>query len=387
VPHKIAHLTSVHPRYDTRIFLKECRSLASSGYDVSLLVADGRGDETIDGVVIRDAGASSGRLQRMLFTTRRVYKKAIELDAAIYHLHDPELLPVGLKLRRRGKCVIFDAHEDVPKQLLAKKYLGPRRLRLLSHVYARFERYACRRLDGVVAATPTIRDKFKEINEQSIVVNNFPFLDELETDVSWNEEKHSVCYVGAISATRGIREIVEAMAKLKGSARLLLAGSFAEAETEREVRLLPGWGKVDALGYIDREELRRVLSRSAAGLVTLHATPNHMEAHPIKMFEYMSAGIPVIASDIPLWRKIVEDAECGYCVDPLDSTAIAEKIDSILSNQANARRLGANGRRAIEEKYNWPVEEQKLLEFYASLLDEASPDSRRRGSSETKEGC
>jgi glycosyltransferase involved in cell wall biosynthesis len=365
---KIAHLTSVHPRYDTRIFLKECRSLASNGYDVSLLVADGRGDEIIDGVAILDVGVLAGRLKRMLLATRRIYNKAIALDAAIYHLHDPELLPVGLKLRRRGKRVIFDAHEDVPKQLLAKKYLGPRRLRLLSRVYSRFEQYACRRIAGVVAATPTIRDKFQAINARSIVVNNFPLLDELDIDASCDEDKSFVCYVGAISATRGIREIVDAMGKVQSPVRLLLAGIFAEQDTEREVRSSPGWGRVDALGYIDRTKLRRVLGQSAAGLVTLHPTPNHMDAHPIKMFEYMSAGIPVIASDIPLWQKIVEEADCGYCVDPRDSIAIAERIDAIFANPAEARRLGANGRRAIEEKYNWPVEEKKLLEFYASLL-------------------
>jgi glycosyltransferase involved in cell wall biosynthesis len=304
----------------------------------------------------------------MLFSTRRIYKKAIALDAAIYHLHDPELLPVGLKLRRHGKNVIFDAHEDVPKQLLAKKYLGPRSLRLLSWIYSRFEKYACRRINGIVAATPTIRDKFQAINNRSIVVNNYPFLDELEIDASHDENKSSVCYVGAISATRGIREIVTAMDKLKSPARLLLAGTFAEQDVEREVRSLPGWSRVDALGYIDRTELRHVLGQSAAGLVTLHPTPNHMEAHPIKMFEYMSAGIAVIASDIPLWQKIVEDADCGYCVNPLDSAAIAERIDAILADPTEARRLGANGRRAIEEKYNWPVEEKKLLDFYASLL-------------------
>jgi glycosyltransferase involved in cell wall biosynthesis len=369
---KTVHLTSVHPRYDTRIFLKECRSLAANGYDVSLLVADGKGDEKKDGVQILDVGASSGRLARMAMTTRRILKRAIALDAAIYHLHDPELLPVGLSLTRRGKQVIFDAHEDVPKQLLAKTYLGPRRLRLISRLYASFERYACRRFAGVVAATPTIGDKFLAINDQTVVVNNFPFLDELESDMPWDQDRDSVCYVGAISATRGIREIVEAIGKAKPSARLILAGAFAEPNTEEDVRSMQGWSKTEALGYIGRDELREVLGRSAAGLVTLHRTPNHMESQPIKMFEYMSAGIPVIASDIPLWQRIISEAECGYCVDPHDSDAIAAKIDELLSNQAEAKRLGANGRRAIEDRYNWTAEERKLLGLYATLTGQSS---------------
>lgn len=365
---RVAHLTSVHPRRDSRIFLKECRSLAAHGYDVSLLVADGNGDETKDGVQILDVGASSGRLARMVMTTRRILKSAIALDAAIYHLHDPELLPVGLALTRRGKRVIFDAHEDVPKQLLAKKYLGPRRLRLISWLYARLERYACACFAGIVAATPTIGEKFRAINERSVVVSNFPLLDELESELTWDQDREAVCYVGAISETRGIREIVEAIGKSRSPARLLLAGSFAEREIEEQVRAMPGWNRTDALGYVGRDELRAVLGRSAAGLVTLHRTPNHMEALPIKMFEYMSAGIPVIASDIPLWREIVSAAECGFCVDPHDPDAIAAVIDELLTDQDKARRMGANGRHAVEQQFNWPAEERKLLGFYAELL-------------------
>lgn len=128
----IAHLTSAHSRTDTSIFIKQCRSLAAKGYDVSLLVADNMGDEYKDGVKIVDVGRQPGRLNRMFKTTRRVFKKAVELDADIYHLHDPELIPIGLKLKRLGKKVIFDAHEDLPRQLLSKPYLGPMSARVLS---------------------------------------------------------------------------------------------------------------------------------------------------------------------------------------------------------------------------------------------------------------
>jgi len=368
----VAHLTSAHARNDTRIFLKQCRGLASNGYDVSLIVADGSGDEVVDGVTVLDVGAASGRLSRMFGASRRVYRKAVELNADIYHLHDPELIPFGLRLRRTGRTVIYDAHEDVPKQMLGKPYLGPRRLQALARAYASFERYAARRLDGIVAATPAIGDKFSRLNEHTAVVNNYPLIDELYTNDSWNRKNDTVCYVGGISAARGIREMVAAMDNVSSPARLLLAGMFFGPDLESEVESIPGWARTNALGFVGRDRLRSVLDESVAGLVTLHPTPNHLESHPIKMFEYMAAGIPVIASDFPLWRSIIEGAECGYCVDPLDPAAIAECIDRLVTDKDEARRLGENGRRAIIERYNWANEEKALLEFYASVSRDSS---------------
>src|SRR5699024_2888763 len=113
----VVHLTSVHPRFDTRIFFKECQSLALSGYKVSLIVADVFHNETKSGVVIIDVGKSQDRLDRIINVTRRVYSQALSLDADVYHVHDPELLPCALKLKRKGKIVVFDSHEDVSKQL------------------------------------------------------------------------------------------------------------------------------------------------------------------------------------------------------------------------------------------------------------------------------
>jgi glycosyltransferase involved in cell wall biosynthesis len=364
---RIAHLTSAHPRDDTRVFLKECRSLAAHGHQVSLVVADGRGDEMRDGVAIVDVGRSTGRLGRMFKATRLVYQKAVELDADVYHLHDPELLPLGLRLKRRGKRVVFDAHEDVPKQLLGKHYLHPWVRRVLSWGFAHFERHACARFDGVVAATPYIRDKFLAINPRSVDINNFPMIGELESPVTWQDKADEVCYVGSIAEIRGIKQLVRAMDATRQPARLNLVGGFAEARVEAEVRTYPGWSKVNAMGVQGREGVRDVLGRSVAGVVTLHPTINYLDSLPIKMFEYMSAGIPVIASDFDLWRAIVQDNDCGVCVNPLDPAAIASAIDHLLSHRAEAEKMGRNGRQAVLSRYNWAREEHKLVEFYDRL--------------------
>jgi glycosyltransferase involved in cell wall biosynthesis len=364
---RIVHLSSVHSRNDTRIFLKQCRSLALQGYDVTLVVADDKGDEVKDGVKILDVGSVPGRLNRILRTTQRVFEKAVDLDAAVYHLHDPELIPYGLKLRQQEKKVVFDSHEDLPKQLQAKPYLGGLMQRVLPEMVARYERYACRKFNGIIAATPFIREKFLAINRHTVDVNNFPLVGELDAPVPWTEKYDQVCYVGGLTAIRGVREMVRACELLQTPARLSMGGDFSDSGLEAEVKGYPGWARVDNLGYLDRAEVRETLRRSVAGLVTLHPVINYCDALPVKMFEYMAAGIPVIASDIPLWREIVESARCGLCVDPMDPAAIAGAIDWLLMNPDQACRMGQNGRRAVATRYNWSIEEKKLCSFYAAL--------------------
>ena len=367
---EVAHLSSVHPRLDPRIFVKECRSLSAAGFQVYLVVADGKGDDEQDGVRICDVGRVSGRLRRILITSRRVLKRALELDAQLYHLHDPELLTIAGPLLRAGKTVIFDAHEDVPVQIRGKPHLHPWIRPLLSRLYQAYELRVTRQLGAVVTATPFIRDKFLSVNPNSVDVNNFPIPDELVSlDTRPDVNLHQVCYVGAISVSRGIREVVKAMNLVNSDTRLILCGKFEVERVHREVETFDGWRRVDARGWLGREAIKDVLSQCVAGLVTLHPQQNYVDAHPVKMFEYMSAGLPVICSNFPLWRSIVEGSDCGVCVDPEQPAEIAEAIDFLVQNPARAAEMGQNGRKAIEQKYNWPAEERKLIELYTRLTD------------------
>ncbi len=366
---KITHLTSAHPRYDTRIFIKMCSSLAkNSEYDVSLVVADGFGDETKNSVNIIDVGAKSGgRISRMTSTVKKVYQKAKELKSNIYHLHDPELIPIGLKLKKFGAKVIFDAHEDLPKQLLGKPYLNAISKRFLSKSAELYEKYSLKKFDFIITATPYIRDKFLKINKNSCDINNFPIIEELSNTTPWNQKNDEVCYIGGIAKIRGIKEIVKAM-ELTDIARVNLGGKFSEKDVELEVKSYKGWDKVNELGFLNRDEVVTILSLSKAGLVTLHPIINYIDALPVKMFEYMAAGIPVISSDIKLWKDIVDDAKCGICVNPLNPKEIADAIEYIISNPQEAELMGKNGKNAIIEKYNWQIEEKKLYKVYESLV-------------------
>lgn len=363
---RVAHLTTAHPRADVRIFHKECESLAAAGYDVQLLVADGKGPEEVAGVTVHDIGAVTGRARRILLQPWRMWRAARHLKARLYHFHDPELIPVAMLLRWGGAEVVYDSHEDVPRAVLSKYWIQPLLRKLVAGSFEVLENFAVRRFSAVVAATPHIARRFSALNHCSIDINNFPMQRELDAPCEPVGDARSVCYVGGIGRIRGVVEMVRALELV--DVRLILAGPFENADTEAAVRALPGWAKVDYRGVVSRAQVRRIMAESRAGLIFFHPEPNHVDAQPNKMFEYMSAGLPVLASDFPLWRALLADAGAGRCVDPLDPAAIASAISTLLDDPAAARAMGERGREAVATRYQWSFEEVKLRRLYAGLL-------------------
>lgn len=362
---KICHITSVHRYDDTRIFIKECQSLTSK-YETHL-ISPGAPNEVINNIHIHGIDKPKNRIKRMTGTVWEVYKKALKLDAEIYHFHDPELIFVGLLLMKKGKKVIYDIHEDVPRQILSKSWIAKPIRFLISKIFELIENFAAKRFSAIIVATPHIKKRFSLLRSDVLDVNNFPLLKELTvSNISDIEKKNSVCYVGVINKIRGIFEMVQAMEYT--NAELLLGGKFVSEPDKNLVKVEEGWKKVKELGQINREEMAKTLAKSSAGLVLFHPLPNHIDAQPNKMFEYMSSGIPVIASNFPLWKEIIEGNNCGICVDPMKPKEIAEAINYILSNPDVVVEMGKNGKNAVEQKYNWETESKKLLDLYANLL-------------------
>lgn len=364
----ITHITSAHPRNDTRIFHRMCQFLASNDCKVNLIVADGKSDDFVNNVFIHDVGCFNSRRDRILNSPSIILAKAVQLNSDLYHIHDPELLGVALRLRSMGKKVIFDCHEDAPLQMLTKPYFNPPIRWILSKGLQFFQFLVFPRLSGLIGATPFITNKLVRSNLCVVNINNYPSSDELYDQAGSLQKFPEIAYVGAIAEIRGILEIVNAMDNLASNARLNLVGLFDDHLLQEKVSLLPGWSRVNYAGSLDRLSVREVLSRSVAGIVTFHPTANHINAQPNKMYEYMSAAIPVIASDFPLWREIVAGNDCGVLVNPLDPIAIADAIDYFLENPEVAKRMGRNGRKAIENSLNWQFESCKLLTFYKKIF-------------------
>jgi len=365
---KVCHLTSVHARYDTRIFIKECCGLAKNGFDTYLVVADGKRAEVKNNVQISDVGKESNKIARILFTPKKILKKALEIDADIYHFHDPELLLIASRLLKNNKKVIYDAHEDLPRQILDKPYIPLPFRKLASRLLENFENKVVSKISGVVTVTPDIQARFLENNDKVIEVRNFPKIEEFKPNSSLQKKKdNAVCYVGGISKIRGVLNMVDAMAN-SYEIKLFLGGKFESNDLREKVIKSDGWTQVDELGFLGRNKVVEILQQSVAGLVVLEPTASYLKSIPVKMFEYMIAGIPVIASDFKYWRELIEDVDCALFVDPLNPQEIGAAIQILVEDKKRAHEMGSRGQRAVLERFNWSVEEKKLIEFYQNII-------------------
>jgi glycosyltransferase involved in cell wall biosynthesis len=364
---KVCHLSSAHSYLDIRIFVKECCSLAEAGYEIHFIAPDAPNVQK-DGVYLHGVPRSAkGRLSRMSQTVWHVYQKAKEVNADVYHFHDPELMTIALFLKQQGKKVVYDVHEDLPRSILSKAYISSVLRKSISVAIEIVENIFAKQWDGIITATPTINRRFEKLGAMAININNYPILSEFNAVAhNWDCKEKVVCYIGSIGKTRGIFDMVDAIGQTEH--KLLLAGTFSSNNELEEAQQMETWNKVEYLGFLNRKEIKSIISRSVLGLAVLHPTVSYIKSLPIKMFEYMAAGIPVVVSHFQLWKEIVEGNDCGLCVDPLKPKEIADAIRWIVEHPEEAEQMGKNGRKAVEEKFNWENENRKLLELYEQVL-------------------
>lgn len=364
---KVCHMTSVHSPEDVRIFHKECVSLAQAGYEVYLVERGESYDK--NGVHIVGVGEMpKSRWKRMTKGARRVYEKALELDCDIYHFHDPELLPYGLKLKKKGKRVIFDSHELTRIQIQGKYYLSDFVRKCISKLYSFYENYTLRRIDGVIFPCP-IDGEFPLPGKNRVFLNNVPSLSELydRYDPEVKKEENTVCTIGTLTYSRGIKQLL--LAADRADCKVILGGTIRPASFETEIMQMPESKQAEFLGQINRTQVLEVYKRATIGVSSILNVGQYDKAEnmPTKVYECMAMGLPVVLTRNTFNEKMVEKYRFGICVDPENIEEFANALRDLLDNPSKMAELGQNGRRAIKERFNWELEQKKLLDLYDRL--------------------
>lgn len=361
----VAQVTSVHDWFDVRIFHHECQTLAAAGYDVTLFAPRLSGN-TDPKIRLRDISVAKSKMARILTSSVRLYRTIRAGGFDVVHVHDPELLPLAMLLTLRGQRVIIDVHESLYASISTKDYLGFF-ARSAAKLVDIVQRYVSRKVTAVVVATPDLADTVESASV--FVVGNYPDMAEFEgcgdlTIEDYCERQPSATYVGDLTRIRCIPEILEA-------APLVAVDDFVLRVAGRPTEIEPRDTEfVEYLGVIDRPAVVALLNSVRIGLCLFAADPNHTEARPNKLFEYLSAGLPVIVARTTRWAaEFVENNNCGVVVETPDAYLIASAINEVLSDPTRAYEMGQRGRDLVRRDYTWASQAEVLLAAYDHVLN------------------
>jgi glycosyltransferase involved in cell wall biosynthesis len=361
-PH-IVHL-STYPVDDIRIFQKACKSELTDGYKVTQIVCHDR-VEVLDGVEILAVPPPKGRFSRMVGLSWKMYRKAVQIDADIYQFHHPDLILAGLLLKASGKRVIYEPREFFPDKILSMRWI-PWKLRgLASAVFARYELLTSRLWDHIIVADRHTAQAFRSLPVS--IVPNYPLLRSLDAAPA-KQGRRKLLYVGGLSDERGLSVMLKLAELLQDrNVELELMGQWSFPQDEVRIRTAQN------VRYLGNQSLSAVYGRMVQadlGLLLLQPVPAYSYAgeNTLKLFEYMWCGLPVISSDFPNLRRIIEPAQCGVCVDPCSAERVAEVVQILLDNPERMKQLGLNGRDAVLGAYNWPIASQVLSQVYLNVL-------------------
>jgi glycosyltransferase involved in cell wall biosynthesis len=373
---KVCHLSSLHKQLDSRIFYRECISLAKAGYQVCLICPCGR-NGIVEKVKIVDCLRWNNRFLRMILSPLIVFP-ALKINAKIYHFHAIELIPTGLILKLLfRKKVVYDVHEDFPSMMLHKLYI-PKILRtIISKAIYLIEQMSTRVFDGIVTADPFVLNAFPHVpSNRKMVFYNLPSLDifkELPHDPS--EKSYDIVYLGGMSERAGTFILIEAIQNLVLSGlkpRILLIGYFDNDKSKVEImnevikRRLGEY--FDIRGRVPHQEVPKLLSKAKIGVVSMQPVPKFLKNIPSKLFEYLACGLPVVVSDLPPIRIFFKNKEYGFLVDPKNPKAFAEAFYWLMTNPEQAELMGKKAQIAVREKLNCKAEGEKLAHFYEHIL-------------------
>ena len=379
---KICILTTVDSPFDPRVFYKEAKSLAKVHDVIVIAPSDEPIDKEIDGIRVITVRKLTNKILHPI-TMWKIFREGLKQECDVCHCHAPGGLFLGalLKISKRSK-VVYDAREHYPS-LIAENSLFPDFIRPLVRFLADIEeRVLIRFADVVITVNESLQKHYAKIGKEAIVIYNFPNLKAFNPDkkngILGKEyaQNKIVIYEGAVSRKRGLDKFLLALPKVRETVldvKFLVVGKlFDTGDFEKWIDDYLKKQKLNAnfemIGQKPHEEVVNYINISNVGIILFQPTHyNNLIGLPLKLFEYMACGKPVVASNFPEIRKVVKEADCGILVDPTDVDEIADAILYLLEHPEEAKRMGENGRRAVEEKYNWDKMEEKLLELYGRL--------------------
>ncbi|MBP2144644.1 glycosyltransferase involved in cell wall biosynthesis [Methanofollis sp. W23] len=371
-------LTTVHAPFDDRIFHKEAKSLAKV-YDVVLIAPSDEVINTrIDGVRVITVKKPKDKLLHPL-TLWRVFIAGLKQDCDVYHCHEPSSLLVATMLKFiRRKKIIYDVHEYYPS-IIAGDLLFPPIIRPFIHRIADIgETLMARCADAIIIVRDDLKKRFSTVSNRDVeTIFVYPdsrlFL-EIERSPALYSPR-SVIYEGGVDIRkRGLDKYLYALKSLSKKYPDIIfkiVGVIPGSDLEWANQFVMRNGlesNFDVHDWVNYADVPKYLVNSGVGVILFQPVSyNNIMGIPNKLFDYMAAGIPVVASNNPNISRIVEDSNCGILVDPMDDHMIADAIDYLFENPDVARQFGKNGRDAIKTKYNWINMEKKLLGLYKKI--------------------
>jgi len=376
----VVHISTVHSHFDTRIFNKELQSLSNAGYSTTLLTHT-EGTETHDGIRIHGLGEVKSRKQRWK-SLPSTYFEAKNLDADVYHLHDPELLPVGRLLSHRtNAALIYDIHENYDSSIKYRNYIPNNLKPILSNSIIPIQSKLASSFEALIPATEWISEDFEDRGHNQVVtVRNFPILEDISYDLTNPKREHEfvMSFVGNLAKNRGLVRMIDVTRRLRDhgyDVGLWIIGPFSNGAIEEVVSTrITEQGlenNVRLFGYVDYQKIFSILNASDIGLLLLDPIATN-RAIPTKMLEYMASGIPVVANRTQGTEKYIP-TDCGTIVDD-DITEQTNAIENLLDNTQQRHSYGKNARMTAVTEYNWTTEKEKLLSLYKRIEEQLGLD-------------
>jgi len=362
-------LAPVHFYDDVRVFQKEAKTLAANRYRVLLLA---RAERSLieEGVEVVPLPTFESRLLRFL-NLPRIFWVTLKLKSDVYHLHNPDTLPIALLLKMLGRRVIYDTHEDFSRAILGRKWM-PRLIRpFIAKGVAFFELVVGRIVDQAIV---TQTDMQRRLGKKAILVDNAPISQGPLVDKAYtyartlaDDDCFRLVYIGLIGTSRGLFTMVDALdiANKRVPCRLWLIGPGDSGEI-LEARARPGWRAVDYIGRLPQSQAFGYVIKSHVGLITFPDVGDNASINPNKLYEYQLFGIPFIASNFEKWRRSVR-AVSGLYVNPGNPRDVADKIVWLAEHADERKNMGARGKEFVLASYNWETESKKLLAVYQEI--------------------